>query len=126
MCLDVGVDIISVQTCVRVCVLGMDGIKSQGGNLRRGLEFGKAFVGVTQHIVPRASDIDVYLVLQHDQASTTPHTLPAYVFMTIDHRLESLYVATPPPIHPDVPDAPMCVTCDSTRLTSVGRLVLSC
>ena len=66
VCLDVDMDnfCANMCVCVCVCVLGMDGIKSQGGYLRRGtwgLEFGKAFVGVTQHIVPRASDNDVYL-----------------------------------------------------------------
>ena len=59
----------------------MDGIKSQGGNLRRGtwgcLEFGTAFCQRhTTHSPPHASDIDVY---QHNQqAGTTPHTPPAY------------------------------------------------
>ena len=43
------------------------------------LELGEAFVSVTQHTVPHAPEIDVYL-LQHNQASTTPPTLPAYVF----------------------------------------------
>ena len=39
-----------------------------------GLEFGKAFVGVTQHIVSHTSEIYIYLP-QHSWASTTPHTL---------------------------------------------------
>ena len=71
-----------ILTSVCVCVLGMDGIKSQGGNLRSGTgdDFGKAFVGVTQHTVPHASDIDVYPP-PHSQASTTPHTPPAYVII---------------------------------------------
>ena len=55
-------------------------LKAREGKFEKGnggLEFGKAFVSVTQHTVPHASDIDVYL-LHHSQASTTPYTPPAY------------------------------------------------
>ena len=71
---------VCLSVCLCVCVLGMGGIKSQGGKFEKGngrLELGKDFVSVTQHAIPHASDIDVYL-LQHSQASTTPHIPPAY------------------------------------------------
>ena len=50
----------------------------QGGG-GGGIRVGKAFVSVTQHTVPHAPEIDVYL-LQHNQASTAPHTPTVYAF----------------------------------------------
>ena len=91
------------------------------------LEFGKAFVSVTQHTVPHAQEINVY-PLQHNQASTTPPTPPAYVFMntqvlTIGSRASTLPLhPLPHPRQSDTPDAP-CVMCCSTRSMSVGGLV---
>ena len=43
----------------------------------RAIDFGKAFVGVTQHTIPHTSEIYVDL-LQHNMASTTPHQHSIY------------------------------------------------
>ena len=125
VCLDVDMDnfCANMCVCVRYGWYQKPGRVFEKGNMGIRIWEGFCRCHTTQSLVHQIM-MFTYL-LQHNQASTTPHTPPAYVLnllMTIDHSLESLYVATPPPIHPqqsDVPDAPTCVTCDSTRLMSV-------
>ena len=47
-----------------------------------GLEFGKAFVGVTQHMVSHTSEIDIYLP-QHNPTHPSIHIKFAYEYMQV-------------------------------------------
>ena len=48
-----------------------------------GLEFGKAFVSVTQHMVSHTSEIDIYQPGQHNPTHPSIHIKFAYEYMQV-------------------------------------------
>ena len=65
------------------CVLGMDGIKSQGGRLEKEKKgrFGMVFVSVTQHMAPHASEINAYPGHYGPDYSTQLVSTLAYIYI---------------------------------------------